>query len=96
MKRIGLTGTPIQNDLQELWAVLDALVELENQFRDRKVFRKYFTNPIKLGSRHGANRKAVRLKVDRYAGKTHAFQCFFPRTLSSRLRVRKLYTEPPN
>ena len=43
-QRLALTGTPMENNLQELWALFDWLVP--GLLGDRKAFQKQFRNPI--------------------------------------------------
>jgi SNF2 family DNA or RNA helicase len=44
--RLGLTGTPIQNNLDELWALLNLVTH--GKFLDRNQFRDEFELPIKV------------------------------------------------
>ena len=46
--RIALTGTPVENDLDELWALLNLVSP--SAFGNRALFRRRFTLPIKAGS----------------------------------------------
>ncbi|XP_048852240.1 DNA excision repair protein ERCC-6-like 2 isoform X2 [Brienomyrus brachyistius] len=55
--RVGLTGTVLQNNLEELWCVMDwanpsCLGTLES-------FRSQFTEPIEQGQRHSATKRAL-------------------------------------
>ncbi|XP_051875135.1 DNA excision repair protein ERCC-6-like 2 isoform X2 [Pristis pectinata] len=68
--RIGLTGTILQNNMDELWCVMDWAIPgcLGNRAR----FKEDFGNPIEFGQRHGATkrelavgRKSVRLLAKR-------------------------------
>ncbi|XP_044052654.1 DNA excision repair protein ERCC-6-like 2 isoform X2 [Siniperca chuatsi] len=47
--RIGLTGTILQNNLEELWCVMDCLGHFKNKFAD----------PIEQGQRHSASKRAL-------------------------------------
>ncbi|KAL2251759.1 ATP-dependent helicase BRM [Sesamum indicum] len=52
-RRLLLTGTPLQNDLKELWSLLNLL--LPEVFDNRKVFHDWFSQPFqKEGSNHNA------------------------------------------
>eukprot|EP00262_Sarcandra_glabra_P019213 TRINITY_DN7166_c0_g2_i2.p1 TRINITY_DN7166_c0_g2~~TRINITY_DN7166_c0_g2_i2.p1 ORF type:complete len:1406 (-),score=309.05 TRINITY_DN7166_c0_g2_i2:372-4517(-) len=52
-RRLLLTGTPLQNDLKELWSLLNLL--LPEVFDNRKAFHDWFSQPFqKDGSSHSA------------------------------------------
>ncbi|KAL0373679.1 UNVERIFIED_CONTAM: ATP-dependent helicase BRM [Sesamum radiatum] len=52
-RRLLLTGTPLQNDLKELWSLLNLL--LPEVFDNRKVFHDWFSQPFqKEGPTHNA------------------------------------------
>lgn len=55
--RIGLTGTILQNNMDELWCVMDWAVPgcLGNRAR----FKEDFGNPIEFGQRHGATKREL-------------------------------------
>lgn len=44
MRRLLLSGTPLQNDLQELWSLLNLL--LPEVFDDKKMFAEWFGEAI--------------------------------------------------
>jgi SNF2 family DNA or RNA helicase len=52
-----LSGTPIQNDLKELWSLL-ALISTKG-FIDKSLFIKEIEKPIKLGMSSAANEKTI-------------------------------------
>jgi SNF2 family DNA or RNA helicase len=52
-----LTGTPIQNDLRELWSLLQLLYR--GQFMERRTYIQQIEKPIKLGMRSSANNAAL-------------------------------------
>ncbi len=51
-QRLALTGTPMENNLQELWALFDWLVP--GLLGDRKAFQKLFRSPIENGGDRAA------------------------------------------
>ncbi|XP_076956925.1 ATP-dependent helicase BRM-like [Bidens hawaiensis] len=51
-RRLLLTGTPLQNDLKELWSLLNLL--LPEVFDNRKVFHDWFSQPFQKESAHNA------------------------------------------
>eukprot|EP01083_Nonionella_stella_P232797 820839_1 len=75
--RIGLTGTLIQNTLDELWSVAD--VCCPGELMDQKAFRSHFTNPIRLGSRFDADMHLIHTKNQRTDELRIAMQSFFLR-----------------
>jgi len=58
--RILLTGTPVQNSLQDLWALLD--FAQPGLLGNHATFVKHFSDPINHGSVRGASSYAVGLK----------------------------------
>lgn len=60
---IGLTGTPIQNDYDELWSTLNAVspgcLNLKHHFDDT------YSKPIKIGNSSKATLEEVKLKESR-------------------------------
>eukprot|EP00930_Biecheleria_cincta_P059238 TRINITY_DN44993_c0_g1_i1.p1 TRINITY_DN44993_c0_g1~~TRINITY_DN44993_c0_g1_i1.p1 ORF type:complete len:1597 (+),score=383.03 TRINITY_DN44993_c0_g1_i1:35-4825(+) len=58
--RILLTGTPVQNALQDLWALMD--FAQPGLLGNRATFAKSFNDPIEKGSMRGAGASAVALK----------------------------------
>jgi len=58
--RILLTGTPVQNALQDLWSLLDFAVP--GLLGNHATFVKHFSEPIDRGSVRGASAFAVQLK----------------------------------
>merc|ERR1712159_325512 len=58
--RILLTGTPVQNALQDLWALMD--FAQPGLLGNHATFVKQFNNPIENGSVRGAPTAAVALK----------------------------------
>ncbi|TXG92505.1 DEAD/DEAH box helicase [Rhodococcus rhodnii] len=52
--KIALTGTPVENRLEELWALLDLVAP--QLFGNRTQFRRRFTRPITSGSLDAATR----------------------------------------
>ncbi|XP_069785390.1 DNA excision repair protein ERCC-6-like 2 isoform X2 [Narcine bancroftii] len=79
--RIGLTGTILQNNMDELWCVMDWAIPgcLGNRAR----FKEDFGNPIEFGQRHGATKRelAVGRKCVRRLAKLMSFW-FLRRTKS--------------
>ncbi len=57
--RIALTGTPIQNSLQELWSLFDFVYP--GRLGALPAFEDEFIKPIRQGSYAGAGRNAIRL-----------------------------------
>jgi TATA-binding protein-associated factor len=55
--RIILTGTPIENKLQELWAVFDFLMPCF--LGDSKTFEKNFARPVAKGGCEGATAASI-------------------------------------
>ncbi|KAI3731894.1 hypothetical protein L1987_63086 [Smallanthus sonchifolius] len=51
-RRLLLTGTPLQNDLKELWSLLNLL--LPEVFDNRKVFHDWFSQPFQKEGSHNA------------------------------------------
>ncbi|KAK9065487.1 hypothetical protein SSX86_014888 [Deinandra increscens subsp. villosa] len=51
-RRLLLTGTPLQNDLKELWSLLNLL--LPDVFDNRKVFHDWFSQPFSKEASHNA------------------------------------------
>ncbi|KAK1425168.1 hypothetical protein QVD17_20514 [Tagetes erecta] len=51
-RRLLLTGTPLQNDLKELWSLLNLL--LPDVFDNRKVFHDWFSQPFQKEGTHNA------------------------------------------
>lgn len=71
--RIGLTGTILQNNMKELWCVMDWAVP--GLLGSRIHFKKQFSDPVEHGQRHTATkrelatgRKAMRRLAGRMAG----------------------------
>eukprot|EP00931_Biecheleriopsis_adriatica_P045058 TRINITY_DN25823_c0_g1_i1.p1 TRINITY_DN25823_c0_g1~~TRINITY_DN25823_c0_g1_i1.p1 ORF type:complete len:1592 (+),score=460.64 TRINITY_DN25823_c0_g1_i1:38-4777(+) len=63
--RLLLTGTPVQNALQDLWALMD--YAMPGLLGNHATFIKHFSDPIDRGSVRGASAFAVALK-DHLAG----------------------------
>ncbi len=57
--RIALTGTPIQNSLQELWSLFDFVYP--GRLGTLPAFEDEFIKPVRQGSYAGAGRNAIRL-----------------------------------
>ncbi len=57
--RLALTGTPIQNSLQELWSLFDFVYP--GRLGTLPAFEDEFIKPIRQGSYAGAGRNAIRL-----------------------------------
>ncbi|NWS44565.1 ER6L2 protein, partial [Probosciger aterrimus] len=55
--RIGLTGTILQNDMKELWCVMDWAVP--GLLGSRVHFKKKFSDPVEHGQRHTATRREL-------------------------------------
>ncbi|KAK8654521.1 hypothetical protein V6N13_128484 [Hibiscus sabdariffa] len=51
-RRLLLTGTPLQNDLKELWSLLNLL--LPEVFDNRKAFHDWFSQPFQREATHNA------------------------------------------
>eukprot|EP00929_Paragymnodinium_shiwhaense_P031681 TRINITY_DN1769_c0_g3_i1.p1 TRINITY_DN1769_c0_g3~~TRINITY_DN1769_c0_g3_i1.p1 ORF type:complete len:1585 (-),score=607.29 TRINITY_DN1769_c0_g3_i1:161-4564(-) len=58
--RLLLTGTPVQNALQDMWALMD--FAMPGLLGNHETFLKRFSDPISRGSVRGANMHAVQLK----------------------------------
>ncbi|XP_073527082.1 DNA excision repair protein ERCC-6-like 2 [Phyllobates terribilis] len=55
--RIGLTGTILQNNMEELWCVMDWAVP--GCLGDKKQFIEKYSHPIELGQRHNATKREL-------------------------------------
>ncbi|KAM4049432.1 DNA excision repair protein ERCC-6-like 2 [Anomaloglossus baeobatrachus] len=55
--RIGLTGTILQNNMEELWCVMDWAVP--GCLGGRKEFIEKYSHPIELGQRHNATKREL-------------------------------------
>ncbi|XP_063769816.1 DNA excision repair protein ERCC-6-like 2 isoform X2 [Pseudophryne corroboree] len=55
--RIGLTGTILQNNMEELWCVLDWAVP--GCLGSKNQFKEEFSNPVELGQRHNATKREL-------------------------------------
>ncbi|XP_072927519.1 DNA excision repair protein ERCC-6-like 2 isoform X3 [Hemitrygon akajei] len=55
--RIGLTGTILQNNMDELWCVMDWAIP--GCLGSRARFKEDFGNPIEFGQRHGATKREL-------------------------------------
>ncbi|NWH74251.1 ER6L2 protein, partial [Piaya cayana] len=55
--RIGLTGTILQNNMKELWCVMDWAVP--GLLGSRLQFKKKFSDPVELGQRHTATKREL-------------------------------------
>nr|XP_044998719.1 DNA excision repair protein ERCC-6-like 2 isoform X1 [Jaculus jaculus] len=71
--RIGLTGTILQNNMKELWCVMDWAVP--GLLGSRSYFKKQFSDPVEHGQRHTATkrelatgRKAMRRLAEKMSG----------------------------
>jgi len=58
-RRVLLTGTPIQNNLDELWGVMDFAAP--GLLGDLDSFRKIYSGPIEKASERGAKEEVVRI-----------------------------------
>nr|XP_054376262.1 DNA excision repair protein ERCC-6-like 2 isoform X3 [Pongo abelii] len=55
--RIGLTGTILQNNMKELWCVMDWAVP--GLLGSRTYFKKQFSDPVEHGQRHTATKREL-------------------------------------
>ncbi|XP_014792158.1 PREDICTED: DNA excision repair protein ERCC-6-like 2 isoform X1 [Calidris pugnax] len=55
--RIGLTGTILQNNMKELWCVMDWAVP--GLLGSRQYFKKKFSDPVEHGQRHTATKRQL-------------------------------------
>ncbi|KAM9586560.1 DNA excision repair protein ERCC-6-like 2 isoform 3-T3 [Morphnus guianensis] len=55
--RIGLTGTILQNNMKELWCVMDWAVP--GLLGSRVLFKKKFSDPVEHGQRHTATKREL-------------------------------------
>ncbi|KAM9330721.1 LOW QUALITY PROTEIN: DNA excision repair protein ERCC-6-like 2 [Gastrophryne carolinensis] len=55
--RIGLTGTILQNNMEELWCVMDWAVP--GYLGSKNKFKEEFSNPVELGQRHNATKREL-------------------------------------
>ncbi|NXO26708.1 ER6L2 protein, partial [Cisticola juncidis] len=55
--RIGLTGTILQNNMKELWCVMDWAVP--GLLGSRVHFKKHFSDPVEHGQRHTATKREL-------------------------------------
>lgn len=77
--RIGLTGTILQNNMKELWCVMDWAVP--GLLGSRIHFKKQFSDPVEHGQRHTATKRELatgRKAMHRLAKKMSG--CFLRRT----------------
>ncbi|XP_040844802.1 DNA excision repair protein ERCC-6-like 2 isoform X3 [Ochotona curzoniae] len=77
--RIGLTGTILQNNMKELWCVMDWAVP--GLLGSRVYFKRQFSDPVEHGQRHTATKRELatgRKAMRRLAGKMAG--CFLRRT----------------
>ncbi|KAM5227760.1 DNA excision repair protein ERCC-6-like 2 [Ctenodactylus gundi] len=77
--RIGLTGTVLQNNMKELWCVMDWAVP--GLLGSQTYFKKQFSDPVEHGQRHTATKRELatgRKAMRRLAKKMSA--CFLRRT----------------
>ncbi|XP_060236319.1 DNA excision repair protein ERCC-6-like 2 isoform X3 [Meriones unguiculatus] len=77
--RIGLTGTILQNNMKELWCVMDWAVP--GLLGSRIQFKKQFSDPVEHGQRHTATKRELatgRKAMHRLAKKMSG--CFLRRT----------------
>ncbi|XP_053323486.1 DNA excision repair protein ERCC-6-like 2 isoform X2 [Spea bombifrons] len=68
--RIGLTGTILQNNMQELWCVMDWAVP--GCLGSKNKFKEDFANPVEYGQRHNATKRELatgRKAMERLASK---------------------------
>jgi E1A-binding protein p400 len=52
-RRLLLTGTPLQNDVMELWSLMHFL--MPGIFKSEQDFREWFSNPFALSMNHNQN-----------------------------------------
>ncbi|CAH6795714.1 Ercc6l2 [Phodopus roborovskii] len=79
--RIGLTGTILQNNMKELWCVVDWAVP--GLLGSQSHFKKQFSDPVEHGQRHTATKRELatgRKAMHRLAKKMSG--CFLRRTKS--------------
>ncbi|XP_068093562.1 DNA excision repair protein ERCC-6-like 2 isoform X2 [Hyperolius riggenbachi] len=72
--RIGLTGTILQNNMEELWCVMDWAVPA--YFGSKNQFKEEFSNPVELGQRHNATKRELatgRKVMQKLAAKMSSF-----------------------
>ncbi|XP_069084009.1 DNA excision repair protein ERCC-6-like 2 isoform X2 [Pleurodeles waltl] len=72
--RIGLTGTILQNNMDELWCVLDWAVP--GCLGSRAQFKEQFSSPVEYGQRHNATKRELatgRKVMQRLVRKMSAF-----------------------
>ncbi|XP_027265456.1 DNA excision repair protein ERCC-6-like 2 isoform X3 [Cricetulus griseus] len=77
--RIGLTGTVLQNNMKELWCVMDWAVP--GLLGSKSYFKKQFSDPVEHGQRHTATKRELatgRKAMHRLAKKMSG--CFLRRT----------------
>jgi hypothetical protein len=77
-RRILLTGTPLQNDLMELWSLMHFL--MPHVFQSHQEFRDWFSNPI-TGMVEGQEQVSMENIVQSYGGaydSSYAWRSFMP------------------
>ncbi|XP_054466494.1 DNA excision repair protein ERCC-6-like 2 [Anoplopoma fimbria] len=82
--RVGLTGTVLQNNLEELWCVMDwaipgCLGSLGN-------FKNKFSDPIEQGQRHSATKRALAIGRKTVRALVKKISCWFLRRTKALIR----------
>ena len=70
-RRLLLTGTPLQNDLMELWSLMHFL--MPHVFRSHAEFRQWFSQPVQSAVEGSADEAAARAAANKkIVGRLHA------------------------
>ncbi|CAG9574572.1 putative helicase-like protein [Leishmania major strain Friedlin] len=84
LRRLLLTGTPLQNHLQEYWAMMDFCV---HKYFSRKRFHEYFIQPIEASANTRASEKEVDLARKKTFTLINEVRHFVQRVDSTPLRM---------
>ena len=75
--KIALTGTPMQNDLKELWHFAECIVP--NRFGDKKDFDEYYRKPILMSRQKKCSKEAMATGLARQKNLQKQLQTFMLR-----------------
>ncbi|KAG5503444.1 hypothetical protein JKF63_05583 [Porcisia hertigi] len=84
LRRLLLTGTPLQNHLQEYWAMIDFSA---HKYFNRRRFREYFIQPIEASANTRASEKEVDMARKKTFTLINEVRHFVQRVDSTPLRI---------